>query len=118
MVWMVNNTSRAYNVGGVVMSPFNPVQLDDSYLDHPEIKALMDEDSENKGPDGKVLKSFAKADVQAGSGNIVAGAGFTGAVTLQTKEVPPDPPVTQAAPTSTKTTDTSGGTTTTTTTKA
>lgn len=60
MVWMVNYTSRAFNVGGTVMPPFIPKELDDSYKEHPDIVTLMESDSDNKGEDGNYLKCFAE----------------------------------------------------------
>ena len=41
MVWILNKSERAYNIGGVLVSPLVPIQIDDSFLDNARVKEIM-----------------------------------------------------------------------------
>lgn len=41
MAWIVNRSQRAYNIGGVLVSPLVPVFLDDSFLSIARVKEII-----------------------------------------------------------------------------
>jgi hypothetical protein len=41
MVWIVNKSERAYNIGGVLVIPLLPVQIDDDFLNNERVKEIM-----------------------------------------------------------------------------
>jgi len=41
MVWVINKSQRAYNIGGVLVSPLIPVQIDDDFLNNERVKEIL-----------------------------------------------------------------------------
>jgi hypothetical protein len=41
MAWVLNKSGRAYNIGGVLVSPLVPVFLDDSFLSIARVKEII-----------------------------------------------------------------------------
>ena len=42
MVWVVNKSPRVINIGGVLVTPLMPNEIDDSFLNHERVKAILD----------------------------------------------------------------------------
>jgi hypothetical protein len=72
MVWVVNKSERAYNIGGVLLSPLVPTQIDDSFLNNARVKEIIADGSIEQtnapsGHDESATSNVAKSGEQRDS---------------------------------------------------